>query len=501
MHQAMATGLPKIVDELNAIVSDLAEKIKIYPQAKRQMRRVLIELYTHIFDLLARLMKWYSKNNHCWKLLKKDCYGNFQQDLHNIRSWVDIVNKGAWNNMVLEMRHAHDDDRESRKEDRGIQHRFREDMLEAGRKLYEEQQNTRMQQAIQQEQMKLLTSEAYKKSFAELVVATLAENFDIVGINQTNVLTSMITSDPSNHRYLAAQTDRGQLRLRNPVGEYSPTTQSFLEAVSGDTHVRELDTSALSLANKDVQSREDVERYSRPLDDWYPEGLTHPAQTSAVSTGRPALHESIAARIVAWVRGDGSQVLCIQLPYKQDQTSVGRDIASYVVSSAWEAGHPIISHFCLLPRTVAEDRSPQTVALCEMMLSITRQLVLLLPSTLPKTAVSLDEARFASLDGTLRTWDRMVALFTDLLSLIEQSLLIVISGLQRLDGRITTPLVENLLAVIRRRIEDPGRPTTQTVKVLFVTEGQARAVVPWLRRGEYSVYEGPQRSTRPGASE
>jgi hypothetical protein len=58
MHQAMATGLPKIVDELNAVVSDLSKKIELFPQAKRQMRRVLIELYTRIFDLFARLMKW-----------------------------------------------------------------------------------------------------------------------------------------------------------------------------------------------------------------------------------------------------------------------------------------------------------------------------------------------------------------------------------------------------------------------------------------------------------
>jgi vacuolar-type H+-ATPase subunit H len=498
MHQAMATGLPRIVDELNAIVSDVAKKIELYPQAKRQMRRVLIELYTRIFGLFTRLMKWYASNNHRWKLTKKDCYNEFQQDLQGIRTWVDLVNKGAWNNLVLEMRHARDDHRESLEEEHRMQHRFRQDMLEAADKFYKSQQNAVMQQAIQQEQLALLGSVAYKESVAELVVEKFMQHFNSVGASQTGVLTSMMASRSPNCGHIAAHTGIGQLPDSNEG--YRPTTQSFLEAVSGDNHVRELDSSALSLANKDVQSREDVERYSRPLDDWYPEGLTHPAQTSAVSTGRPALHESIAARIVAWVRGDGSQVLCIQLPYKQDQTSVGRDIASYVVSSAWEAGHPIISHFCLLPRTVAEDRSPQTVALCEMMLSITRQLVLLLPSTLPKTAVSLDEARFASLDGTLRTWDRMVALFTDLLSLVEQSLLIVISGLQRLDGRITTPLVENLLAVIRRRIEDPGRPTTQTVKVLFVTEGQARAVVPWLRPGEYSVYEGPQRSTRPGAS-
>jgi hypothetical protein len=498
MHQAMATGLPRIVDELNAIVSDVAKKIELYPQAKRQMKRVLIELYTRIFGLFTRLMKWYASNNHRWKLTKKDCYNDFQQDLQSIRTWVDLVNKGAWNNLVLEMRHARDDHRESLEEEYRIQHRFRQDMLDAADKFYKLQQNAVMQQAVQQEQLALLSSVAYKESVAELVVEKFMQHFKSVGASQTGILTSMMVSGFPNYGHVAANTGIGQLRDSNEG--YRPTTQAFLLAVGDDTATLTPTSSALSMADSEQQSREDVERYSRILDDWYPEGLMYSAHTGVVSTSRPALHESIAARVVHWIRGAESRVLCIQLPYNQNQTSGGSDIASYVVSSAWEASHPIISHFCLLPRTVPGDRSPQTVALCEMMFSLIRQLVALLPSVLPETAVVLDEARFTSLDGTLRTWDSMLALFADLLLLVEQSLLVVISGLQRLDGQVTTPLVENLLAVIRRRIEDQDRSMTQTVKVLFVTEGQARAVVPWLRPGEYSVYEGVQRSARPGAS-
>jgi hypothetical protein len=498
MHQAMATGLPRIVDELNAIVSDVAKKIELYPEAKRQMRRVLIELYTRIFGLFARLMKWYASNNHRWKLTKKDCYNEFQQDLQGIRTWVDLVNKGAWNNLVLEMRHAHDDHQESLEEERRIQLRFRQDMLEAADKFYKLQQNAVMQQAIQQEQVALLSSAEYKESVAELVVEKLMQHFNSAGVSQTGVLTSMMISESPHDGYTAAHTGLGQLPSSSQG--YRPATQAFLDAVRNDSTTLAADSNVLTLVISDNQAREDVERNSRILDDWYPEGLMYPARASVVSIARPALHESIAARIAHWVRGVESQVLCIQFPYNQDQTSIGSNVASYMVSSACEANHPIVSHFCLLPRTVAGNRSPQTVALCEMMLSLIRQLILLLPGALPETAIVLDEARFASLDGTLRTWDRMLALFADLLSLVEQSLMIVISGLQRLDSRITTPLVENLLAVIRRRIEDPDRPTGQTLKVLFVTEGQARAVVPWLRRGEYSVYEGPQGSARPGAS-
>jgi len=111
MHQAMASGLPKIVDELNSIVRDIAKKIDLYPQAKRQIRRVLIELYIKIFDLLSRLMEWYSKNKHLFKILRKDCYNDFESDLRDIRTWAGLIRSEVQTNMVLEMRQVQDENR------------------------------------------------------------------------------------------------------------------------------------------------------------------------------------------------------------------------------------------------------------------------------------------------------------------------------------------------------------------------------------------------------
>jgi len=106
---------------------------------------------------------------------------------------------------------------------------------------------------------------------------------------------------------------------------------------------------------------------------------------------------------------------------------------------------------------------------------------------LPDTAASLDEARFQRLDGTLRTWEDMLGIFAQLLALVPGNLLIVLHGLQCLNSFDTTERIVELLDVIRERID--GQETS-TTKLLFVNEGQSRAVLPWLRRGELSLQEG-----------
>jgi hypothetical protein len=129
-----------------------------------------------------------------------------------------------------------------------------------------------------------------------------------------------------------------------------------------------------------------------------------------------------------------------------------------------------------------------------MMACLIRQLVELLPDVLPEpSSIVLTDARFKALDGTLKTWDKMLSLFADLLSLMPRSMLIVIHGMQRLNSGDITNQIQAWLDVLRDQICERR---TQTVKILFVTEGQSRALVPWLRRGEHAIYDGDQRPGR-----
>lgn len=480
----MATGLPKIVDELNAIVKDVANKIALFPHAKRQMRRVLIDLYIRIFDLLAKLMEWYSnsRSRRTFKLLRKDCYGDFEVELQSIRKWADMINSDAFTNMVIEFRQAREEDRESMR-------CFMQRISELTANYYETQSNFAMQQTVQKEKAILADPNLPQERLVGLILGRISQEFKLLGANQTATLASMSAAETRTHE--APPVDR------SAVGEHGleeSHTKRSVESAITDIGIASLDE--FTSANFGPQTREEIERNSEMLKDWFPEGHMHPISPGQESVGQPRLHESIAARISQWVTGRDSQVLCIQFPYNPGQVSAGSRLASYVVSTAWEADYPIISYFCSLPREgVTKGRSMQTIALCEMLASLVGQLIALLPTVLPESAASLDAQRFASLDGTLQTWQQMLSILADVLCLVPQSLLIVIHGLQCLDSERTEEPIREMLDVIRKRIGSGETQRPQILKVLFVTEGQARAVVPWLRRGEYSVDEGSLKRT------
>lgn len=484
MHQAMATGLPKIVDELNAIINDVAQKMKLYPEASQEMKRVVMGLYSRIFDLLAKLMKWYTKRHRGLKIMKKDCYSDFEHALRDIRNWVDVVTKGAWNNFVLEMRHANEENRDARK-----------DILKIAESYYDLKDNPVMQQATQQAQTKLLSPEAHIDSLADALVNRFFKRVEEAGAGQAYILASSMAVNTVQSPG-TRPAPRMLASLSSPASENITVHQTFAtnmydEPTSLSPNMDDQPNTA------GIQTKEELEHISQVLDKYYPEGHLLPVQYSQTPTSRPTLHESIASRLFQWSKSPESRVLCIQLPYDQQQRSIGGKIAANVVLSAYDVDYPIISYFCTLPRDVAEGRSAQTTALCEMTACLIRQLVMALPDSLPeRSSVVLTAARFENLDGTLRTWNSMLSLFADLLSLIPTGMLIVIHGMQCLNSEHTTVPIQEFLSVIRQRLDNKDDTAGHTTKILFVMEGQARAVVPWLQRGEHALYDGDRRLSR-----
>jgi hypothetical protein len=493
MHQAMATGLPKIVDELNSIVRDVAKKIALYPQAGQEIRMVLIELYINIFDLLTKLMEWYSKKKTYLKIIKKDCYNDFETDLKCIRTWASTIRSEVQTNMVLENRRAQD-------ETRMYQQRSMQELqktTEAAGKYFKTSPDEKMREIVTREQQKLLTTlearqEAREEAFEDRLMNRFSQCFKTIGAAQTGTLTSIAaTMAPSpilsvlpgnDARHLYSVQDQDRAVVAVTATEPAKTATDMIDILSFS-------------ASQGPQTRESIERHSRILDDWYPEGHMHPVSLSQgpVPPTRPVMYETIAARISQWTRARDSQVLCIELQYNHTAgKSLGSSIASHVVSSAWEVHYPILSYFCTLPRAAAPQRTVQTMALCEMMASLIRQCVSLLPDSLPETAARLDEARFERLEGTLKTWEQMLGIFAELLSLVPGSLLVVFHGLQCLNSESTTGRIVELLDVVRKRIDGLKTETTATTKLLLVNEGRSRAVVPWLKRGELLLHEGTE---------
>ena len=320
----------------------------------------------------------------------------------------------------------------------------------------------------------------------------LTRRLETIGAAQTGTLIGMAEA-MAHSPVLSLLVSRD---TRSPGQEQHRAAATTANPATSVTDTKEPHTAGDSLipASRTPQTRESIERHSLTLDDFYSEGQMHPVSLSQAPSplSQPIMYEAIAARISQWTQARDSQVLCIELPYNHNTAgpSLGSSIASYVVSSAWEVQYPILSCFCTLPRHAAPGRTVQTMALCEMMASLVRQCVSLLPDILPEQTAGLDEARFQSLDGTLKTWPQMLGVLAQLLSLVPEGLLIAIHGLQCLDSRDTTDRVVKLLDVIRERIEGQETERTETTKLLLVNEGKSRAVGSWLKRGELSLHEG-----------
>ena len=142
-----------------------------------------------------------------------------------------------------------------------------------------------------------------------------------------------------------------------------------------------------------------------------------------------------------------------------------------------------------------------------MMACLVRQLVFLLPDDLQTSTPDFSEARFAQLDGTLRTWSEMLSVFADLLALAPRDLLIVINDLQLLDHWYTSDKIREVLDVIRNfamlTSEGPDVVRMKKVKILLTTAGSSRSVLPWLQKGEWYLHEaaGPKRRGRVSGAE
>jgi hypothetical protein len=241
-----------------------------------------------------------------------------------------------------------------------------------------------------------------------------------------------------------------------------------------------------------VQTATRIRDFSQKLDDWYPDGQmlvpTYPTDLNL-------LHSDLVLRLIQWVVQPQSQVLYLELPTTPGEPAPSTLIAAHLVSVAVQTNRPLLSYSCALPRgKMPEGRIPETIALCELMASLIRQLTMMLPEQLPTGCPDLSAERFAKLDGTLNTWSEMLSLFGDLIKPVQESLFIIIDGLHWLDSPYTEAKLKSLLDLIRYQMnkacETDNKPNKgKTIKMLLTTGGHARGVVPWLRRGEHYLQE------------
>ncbi|KAI6409276.1 hypothetical protein MCOR23_000963 [Pyricularia oryzae] len=148
-------------------------------------------------------------------------------------------------------------------------------------------------------------------------------------------------------------------------------------------------------------------------------------------------------------------------------------LAAAFVELADRSAIPTASYFCELRRDGRGRLSAEVQGALALAYALIRQMVELLLVEF-ETAVDVSAGRLARLDGTTGTWEEVVVLMGDLLSLMPPTFFCVVDGLQWLDGRDSERYLADVVGLLRRR----------GVKVLYTTTGRSGVLVNALEAGE-----------------
>ncbi|KAK4167748.1 hypothetical protein QBC43DRAFT_285639 [Cladorrhinum sp. PSN259] len=169
--------------------------------------------------------------------------------------------------------------------------------------------------------------------------------------------------------------------------------------------------------------------------------------------------------------------------YREDDLSNPVTIlADSIIDMASQSKLPVMSYFCELRRgeRIREGNSSETQGLVALVSSLLRQMVeLLLPAF--EAESDLSDERFSELDGSIRSWDKALSLFTDLAPLMPapDTVFCIIDGLHWWDDRNTEKYVKDLVRVLRE----------SKFKVLLTTSGRTPTLRDVILREEALLVE------------
>ena len=157
-----------------------------------------------------------------------------------------------------------------------------------------------------------------------------------------------------------------------------------------------------------------------------------------------------------------SQTLWIHGPFLVPRPSRYTQLSATVVMTAQRAKIPTINYFC-----------DSTIGVIDLILSLTAQLVRLLPHDFEST-LDFSATRFDTFVDGSPTINQAIRLFRDLLTVGPYMLLIVIDGLQVLDNSSNRTQIQSLVDVLHSASK--GEPD-RVIKTLFTTDGFTDALI------------------------
>ena len=246
-----------------------------------------------------------------------------------------------------------------------------------------------------------------------------------------------------------------------------------------------------------VHRNDDIKLWSSRFEEYFDREHILPL----VQPQNPLLADAaFVSRLRVFTLEKKSQILYAHAEYQEENSDRLHQSSAQYVALCRSSKIPVVSHFCRLSHEDPPSyRTRETVELTALMYSMIRQIIEIMPPDLQNTTSTFNEDRFNILDGTLRTWEEALDLFSDLVRHVNLPVLVfVIDRINVLELGSDQNIDQKLRALINRLqlLQEPVTGHGQTYKMLLTTAGLSPSLCKMLETQEMvNIASTPSRRT------
>ena len=289
-----------MIGEISLVIDVVRGHFRRFEKPEDPLVRVIIQLFTRIFEVLAETMEWCATNSlsRALRSMRDDCFARSMKKLQDIRAWTIQVCLAAVSELVSEQAKM------AEKLDKLLA------MAPRAASYYDEIGAEEKSQSVEAEQKKLSAAGAgmSRNEWKGLLMETFRDCFCLMGQNQYTMMYEMtdtvvdVRFEDSGVCLGLLSTGRGLTRIAAVEG-----MQRSAAEVQPDTEMLTPRPDA-QLFHARRQLKNEIQRDSMSLEDWYPNGHI---MFSLNPTDRPFLDQFIASKLTNWLTRQGSHIMCL----------------------------------------------------------------------------------------------------------------------------------------------------------------------------------------------
>jgi hypothetical protein len=467
-HERIAEGL---AEALCTISEDIAEcEIELSMFQDENMKKLVADFYAHVFLLLSGIMDWIMRKRHK-RLMDSfnETFGKrFDDEVAVIKKKAEKIRHLAEQNARAELRSTRlsveDLGRDVRIGLEGEARHHAQMAYYAQRFERELEEARKERDEIRQERQMLAASVRQllqESSMAHLGTQRLMVNQQVQGL---------LRSRPTTPIY-------GSESLFGMLFIYRKGTNDLTFPLSRATKSLSWYAQFANLSKAMEQTAEQVKVNSKDLENFFHRDRV---RLSRIPSTPVMVNPDALWRVHSWTIDDSPR-LWLDGPYADcdDFENPMTMVAAAILDLVENNRLPLISYFCTLSRAEPRPGNTREVeATLGMVYAVIRQMVeLLLPSF--ESAIDLSESRFKLLDGTAKSWEDALQVFSDLLELMPKGVYVVLDGLHWLEDQSA----ESFLRAWIRTLKN------SKLKVLFTSSGRSAVLRDELSDDEAFLIE------------